>query len=517
MRTFPVLENIAEFQLWKQCNDAPIHFVPTMGGLHKGHTHLINAAKLASRDQSASVVVSVFVNPLQFGPKEDFQNYPRDIESDFDLANEAGASVIWAPTINDIFPGGPSSHFNLKVPVELNDHLCGPYRPGHFNGVASVMIRLLTIIKPQILFLGEKDWQQLIIIRRLVEDLDLPVKVRGIKTIRDPDGMACSTRNEKLSPSQRLKAVELSKQLAKAVEKNKKGDSIDTNHMKLELKKSGLTVDYLETVDPYSLKIINPKEKLCLLAGAIRCGEIRLIDHTFLMTRKPLVAIDGPAGAGKSTVTRKFAEKLKLLYLDTGAMYRAVTWLIQDQNVDIKDKVALNNMLKNLDLKLEKSPNGDQTISINGDNVTEQIRTSGVTAFVSQVATISSIREFLTKQQKSMGINGGIVAEGRDIGTSVFPDAELKIYLTASSKERALRRASDLKKRGIQVPSLEDLENQIQQRDELDSTRDISPLKKAEDAIELKTDGMNIDEVVEKLIELFQSKVPEEIWPSASY
>ena len=148
------------------------------------------------------------------------------------------------------------------------------------------------------------------------------------------------------------------------------------------------------------------------------------------------------------------------------------------------------------------------------DSVTEKIRSPKVTSMVSEVAKQQFVRELLTRKQKVIGNNGGLVAEGRDIGTAVFPDAELKIFLTASPTERAKRRALDLNKRGYEFSSIEDLEKEIKERDKKDSERKIAPLKKAQDAIELVTDGMNIEDVLKELIDIFRSKIPEEVWPT---
>ena len=232
------------------------------------------------------------------------------------------------------------------------------------------------------------------------------------------------------------------------------------------------------------------------------------------MKRKPIIAIDGPAGAGKSTVTKEIAKKLGLIYLDTGSMYRAVTWLIQRDLIDPNNKKMVDQTLKNLKLEFKTSNEGKQNILINDIDITEQIRSPEVTSLVSKIASIESVREALTSQQKSIGNKGGIVAEGRDIGTVVFPDAEVKVFLTASPKERARRRYLDLQKRGYQSPKVEDLEREIMERDLQDIHREIAPLIKAEDAIELITDGMNIKAVITELTQIFRSKIPEEIWPT---
>ena len=275
-------------------------------------------------------------------------------------------------------------------------------------------------------------------------------------------------------------------------------------------------MEYLNAVDPFTLEHVQNDLKPSLLAAAVHCGKTRLIDHTFLMKRKPIVAIDGPAGAGKSTVTRKFASKVGLLYLDTGAMYRAFTWLLQSQGINPLNELHVEETLKNLKLTLDLEASGSQKIHINEIDVTKEIRTPEVTELVSVVSAQAPVRKALTDHQKLIGKSGGLVAEGRDIGNTVFPDADLKIYLTASPEERARRRAEDMKKRGFPISSLTELESQIKERDKLDSTREVSPLIKAKDAIEVITDGMNIEEVVNVLNELFRLHVPFDMWDTSN-
>jgi pantoate ligase/cytidylate kinase len=252
---------------------------------------------------------------------------------------------------------------------------------------------------------------------------------------------------------------------------------------------------------------------LTLLAAAVHCGPARLIDHRFLMSRSPIVAIDGPAGAGKSTVTRAFARRLGLLYLDTGAMYRALTWWVRERGVDPGDAAAVAPLLEGLDLRLTGGADG-QRVLINGHDVSEAIRAPAVTALVSTVAAHPCVREALTAQQRALGRSGGLVAEGRDIGTAVFPEAECKVFLTASVAERARRRAEDLRQRGFTVPALAELEDQIAERDRQDSCREVAPLRQADDAVELVTDGMGIEAVIQALVDLFRARVPEEAWPT---
>ena len=226
------------------------------------------------------------------------------------------------------------------------------------------------------------------------------------------------------------------------------------------------------------------------------------------MTNSAIIAIDGPAGAGKSTVTRQVAKRLGLVYLDTGAMYRAVTWLLQSLDLPVQESKALQQALSDLELRLEAQPQGDQLVWVNGKNVTEQIRTAEITAGVSAVAARPSVRNALTAQQRRLGASGGLVAEGRDIGTAVFPNAELKVYLTATVAERARRRSADLIQRGLPLPDLQQLEQEINTRDQLDSTRAVAPLCKAADALELVSDGMSIEQVVQQIVSWYEAKLP---------
>ena len=500
---------------WRSHCSRPVHFVPTMGALHHGHQRLIQRAASTSGGDAPLVLVSVFVNPLQFGPGEDLERYPRDLIADASIAAAAGASVLFAPGVEEIYPGGDRETFRLRVPAGLQDVLCGRSRPSHFDGVATVVARLLALVRPQRLVLGEKDWQQLVILRRMVADLALPVVVEGCATVRDPDGLAASSRNRYLDAAARRQALALPRALARARTQLAAGrlPADATAPIRRELQAAGLAVEYVELVEASTLRPHPAPQALALLAAAVHCGGARLIDHTFLMNRSPIVAIDGPAGAGKSTVTRAFAARLGLVYLDTGAMYRAVTWWVRRQAVDPADAAAVVPLLEGLDLQITAGAGGEQQVSVNGHDVTSAIRSPEVTAQVSVVAAHGCVREALTRQQQAMGERGGLVAEGRDIGTAVFPDAELKVFLTASVGERARRRALDLEQRGFAVPPLQDLEAQIAERDHLDSTREVAPLQMAADAVELVTDGMGIDAVIQSLVDLFRSRVPEEAWP----
>ena len=487
-----------------------------MGGLHQGHARLISAA-VRAESSTGSVLVSTYINPLQFGVDEDFDRYPRTFEEDCALTDQAGASALWCPDERQVYPHGSGEGWRLQAPASLTAHLCGPWRSGHFDGVVTVVMRLLGLVRPSQLWLGEKDWQQLTILRHLVKDFGLSVKVRGCPTVRESDGLAASSRNRYLSDAERTVASAFSSALSSAARDLSQG-SVDeaSRHAALhqQLRRAGLEVEYVETVDPVTLQPAPPGRSIRLLAAAVRCGATRLIDHVFIMTRSPIVAIDGPAGAGKSTVTRAFAERMGLLYLDTGAMYRAVTWWVQRNGADPSSASAVEALLDGLEVDLSPLRDGVQTVRVNGRDITEAIRDPEVTGSVSLVAAHPCVRALLTRQQQRLGVRGGLVAEGRDIGTAVFPDADVKVFLTATPEERARRRAKDLEARGHAVPELSELEAQIVERDRLDSTRDVAPLVQADDATELITDGMSIEAVIDALEDLFRFRVAEEVWPT---
>jgi pantoate ligase/cytidylate kinase len=355
-----------------------------------------------------------------------------------------------------------------------------------------------------------------VILRQVVADLGLPLSVQGCATVRESDGLAASSRLRYLSGKERGRARALGEALDAAQALGQAGE--DRSHQLIaavaaRLGSAALTADYVEVVDPHRLVPVKRTGSFSLLAAAVHCGASRLIDHRFLMSRAPIVAIDGPAGAGKSTVTRALAHRLGLLYLDTGAMYRALTWLVREQGVDPADAAAIAPLLQNLDLRLLGGVDGEQQVLINGHDVSAAIRSQEVTGLVSTVAAHACVREALTAQQRAMGQRGGLVAEGRDIGTAVFPDAECKVFLTATVAERARRRALDLEQRGFPVPPLAELEATIAERDRLDSTREVAPLLQADDAAEVITDGLTIEQVIAVLEDHFRARVPEDAWP----
>ncbi|MEX1030552.1 MAG: (d)CMP kinase [Paenibacillaceae bacterium] len=219
------------------------------------------------------------------------------------------------------------------------------------------------------------------------------------------------------------------------------------------------------------------------------------------------VAIDGPAGAGKSSVAKMTAEKLGYVYVDTGAMYRAITWSILDLNLDLNDSSGILHLLEHIDLSLKPSPAGQQ-VWINGQDVTPHLRTPLINQHVSQIAKMPNVRQFLTHIQKRMSSEGGVVMDGRDIGTVVMPDAQLKIFLTASVQERARRRYMEMKAAGNEL-DMEQLIKEISERDRMDEQREISPLCQAEDAIFLDCTELSMQQVVDIIVELSMSKINE--------
>ncbi|MGB3190181.1 bifunctional pantoate--beta-alanine ligase/(d)CMP kinase [Lyngbya sp. PCC 8106] len=495
---------------------ATIGFVPTMGSLHPGHLSLIERA----RAENAIVVVSIFVNPLQFGPQEDLKQYPRSVDHDLLLCKQAGVDLVFMPSVEKILGISEPDHRELEAepqtsvvpPSNLISVLCGSARPGHFPGVTTIVAKFFNIIEPHRVYFGRKDAQQLAIIRRMVRDLNWPIEIVACPIVREASGLAYSSRNQYLTPQQQTQATVLYRALCKGKQVFLDGNyhqSAILSAVQAELATTPeVQLEYLQLVDPDTMTPLTEVQEVGLLAIAARVNTTRLIDNLILRNRKPIVAIDGPAGAGKSTVTRQVAQQLNLLFLDTGAMYRAVTWLVLESGIEISDEPAVAELVHQCQIELIPHPD-HLGICINGRDVTAEIRSTQVTANVSAIAAQSVVRESLVKQQQAYGRTGGVVAEGRDIGTSVFPDAELKIFLTASVKERSQRRQLELQQQGQEDISLEQIELEIAQRDYKDSTRSIAPLRKAADAIEIQTDGLTIKQVTEEIIRLYHQKITQ--------
>lgn len=492
-----------------------VGLVPTMGGLHQGHVSLIQRAG----QENSTVIVSIFVNPLQFGPNEDYERYPRTLEQDRQLCEQAGVNAIFAPTPEEMGIAQKSikeSEVTQVIPPSaMMESLCGRTRLGHFQGVATIVTKLLNLVQPERVYFGQKDGQQLAIIRRLVADLNLPTEVVACPTVRETSGLALSSRNQYLTAEEKEQAAVLYRGLRQAEAAFKAGDRHSNNLIAVVQKEvamvSNVLVEYIELVEPTTLMSLEKIEEEGMLAIAARLGSTRLIDNTILRDRQPIIAIDGPAGAGKSTVARQVASQLGLVYLDTGAMYRAVTWLVVQQGIAIDDDCAIAQLASQCTIKLTPTQDLQSPVQvfINDTDVTQAIRTIEVTSKVSAIAAQSSVRQALVKQQQNWGKKGGLVAEGRDIGTHVFPDAEVKIFLTASVSERARRRQQDFQKQGQPEVSLEQLERDIAERDWKDSNRKVSPLQKAVDAIEIQSDGLSAFEVAAQIAHHYQQRLSQ--------
>jgi pantoate--beta-alanine ligase len=260
---------------WRQ-DGQRVALVPTMGNLHAGHLALIRHARsLADR-----TLVSIFVNPMQFGPAEDFGAYPRTMRRDKELLADEGADVLFAPPVKAVYPRGQEGQTRVEVPG-LSGILCGSSRPGHFVGVATVVCKLLNMVQPDLAVFGEKDFQQLLVIRRMVEDLCLPVDVRGLTTVREADGLAMSSRNSYLSPEERVLAPELHRTLLRAGDRLRDGLSATEveRRGRDELTASGLRPDYLSVRCAQDLQpATDPSSDLVVLVAA-HLGKARLIDN----------------------------------------------------------------------------------------------------------------------------------------------------------------------------------------------------------------------------------------------
>ncbi len=258
---------------------ATVGFVPTMGYLHAGHQALMRQA----RSECALVVASIFVNPLQFGPQEDFAAYPRDLERDSRLAAAAGVDILFTPSAAEMYPQG----FSTFVTVEgLSGILCGAFRPGHFRGVATVVAKLLNIVHPDRAYFGQKDAQQLVIIRRLVRDLNIATEVVAVPTVREPDGLALSSRNVYLQPDERQAATALFRSLLAAeaaiTAGERSGDNLTALMLRVMRSEPLVRPQYAAAVDPDTLQPLPSVRERVLLAVAAYVGRARLIDNLAL-------------------------------------------------------------------------------------------------------------------------------------------------------------------------------------------------------------------------------------------
>lgn len=289
-----LVSQISEMRAQRTGLRGAVSFVPTMGALHRGHAELLRRA----REQSDHVVLSIFVNPTQFGPTEDFAKYPRALEKDLELARAQGVDTIFAPSVEEIYPGGYSTYVEETM---LSLPLCGAFRPGHFRGVTTVVLKLFNIVQPDLAFFGLKDAQQFYVIRKMVQDLNFPIRLVGVETVREPDGLALSSRNAYLSPEDRERAPLLYQKLREMAEElkallrktpEKITEPVRFAHRALE--ERGFRVQYLECLELPGLNPVaasgaskKPKGQEYLLASAAYLGSTRLIDNViFELTDK---------------------------------------------------------------------------------------------------------------------------------------------------------------------------------------------------------------------------------------
>jgi len=258
---------------WRKAGES-VALVPTMGALHEGHLSLVALAK----SRADRVVVSIFVNPIQFGPREDLSRYPRDEQGDLAKLGKKGADLVFAPDTAEMYPPG----FSTQVKVaDLTEDLCGAARPNHFDGVATVVAKLLLQCAPDLAIFGEKDYQQLLVIKRLVRDLNIPVEIIGAPIVREQDGLALSSRNVYLSPSERKTAPLLYQTIAKVAADLAKGRGCDDAVVaaRFKLDAAGFRVDYVAVRDPDTLKPLSGPVKKARVLAAAYLGKTRLIDN----------------------------------------------------------------------------------------------------------------------------------------------------------------------------------------------------------------------------------------------
>ena len=270
---------IARVRAWREDRRRAgqrVGFVPTMGALHRGHGRLIEVAS----ERSHAVVVSIFVNPLQFDRKDDLERYPRTLDADLQICNELGVNLVFAPDVDEMYSAEPLCTVTVR---RLTDGLCGRFRPGHFDGVATVVTKLFGIVQPDVAYFGEKDAQQLAIIRRLVLDLNMPIEIVGVPTVREDDGLAMSSRNTRLSPEERSKATALYRALqeaGRAIAGGERNARVVEQQAAAVIPPDGsLRLEYLDVVDPVELQRVDTIAGPVLIAGALWVGSTRLIDN----------------------------------------------------------------------------------------------------------------------------------------------------------------------------------------------------------------------------------------------
>jgi pantoate--beta-alanine ligase len=277
MRT---LGTLAETAALRATAPTPVVLVPTMGALHKGHAALIDAARTRA-GKSGTVIVSIFVNPTQFGPHEDLEKYPRTLEADRDLCDRHGADAIFAPAAEEMYPPGDTTFVEQTA---LSGGLCGANRPGHFRGVCTVVAKLFHLLRPDAAIFGEKDYQQLAVIRRMTRDLFFGLEIIGHPTVREADGLALSSRNRYLNPEERARARYFPAALQAAARENSPAQII-ASATNLITQGTGTPPEYVAVVDAENLEPLENRDRPAVLAAAVKIGETRLIDNVRLAPR----------------------------------------------------------------------------------------------------------------------------------------------------------------------------------------------------------------------------------------
>ena len=278
-RELRVVHRIAEMRALREELPEPVGFVPTMGALHEGHLALVRRA----RSENESVIVSIFVNPTQFGPQEDFATYPRDFQRDLNLLWAEGVDVVFAPEAEEMYPPG----FSAWVGVEgLTEHLEGACRPGHFRGVATVVAKLFNITSPTRAYFGQKDAQQALVLKRMVADLNFGLELIVVPTVREPDGLAMSSRNVYLTPEERRSATILWRALSEAKKLWEEGER-DAERLRRQMREliqsePRAQLEYVSVADAESLEELSEIDRPALVSLAVRLGRARLIDNITL-------------------------------------------------------------------------------------------------------------------------------------------------------------------------------------------------------------------------------------------
>ncbi len=277
-----IITTPSEMQRWSRAHRSGagrVGFVPTMGALHEGHLHLMRTA----REHASAVAASIFVNPLQFNRRDDFDTYPRPMDDDLALCESVGIDAVYAPTAATMYPEGFETHVE---PGSLGDPMEGAMRPGHFRGVTTVVTKLFNAVQPDVALFGQKDYQQLAVIRRMTIDLDMGIEIIGVPTVREPDGLALSSRNRRLTPEDRAAAVAVPVALTAALRAYRAGEAsgrtLEQCATEILAAEPRARVEYVQVFDANTLVSIDRVDRPSVIAAAVWFGDVRLIDNMLL-------------------------------------------------------------------------------------------------------------------------------------------------------------------------------------------------------------------------------------------